>query len=324
MKVFISGGAGYIGSVCTEYLLNNGHEVTVLDSLITGHRMAVDKRAIFFEMNLSERENLIHLFTNSNFTVVIHFAAFSLVGESMQKPGKYFTNNDAYSINLLDAAVAGNVKTFVFSSTAAVYGLPKDSPIKETASSIPINPYGESKLFIEKMLHWYYKIYGLKYVILRYFNAAGASKNFGEDHNPETHLIPIILQAAMRQRKNIAIFGDNYNTKDGTCIRDYIHIEDLSQAHMLALNAPKSGYYNLGTGNGFSVKEVIEVARNVTGEKIETIISEKRIGDPAIMIADSSLARKELGWIPKQECLERIISSAWEWKKKYPTGYNDR
>ena len=324
MKIFISGGAGYIGSACAEYLLNNGHEVTVLDSLVTGHRKAVDKRAVFLEMNLSEREKLISCFKNGNFEAIMHFAAFSLVGESIQNPSKYFINNNAHSINLLDAAIAGKVRSFVFSSTAATYGLPEESPIKETTPQIPINPYGESKLFFEKMLYWYHKIHGLKYTALRYFNAAGASENFGEDHSPETHLIPIILQAAMGQRKNVAIYGNDYPTKDGTCIRDYIHIEDLAQAHMLALNVPRNGHYNLGTGSGFSVKEVIDIARKITGEKIETIVAERRPGDPAILIADSSLARKELGWDPKQENIEKIVSSAWEWKKKHPTGYNDK
>ena len=324
MRVFVSGGAGYIGSACSEYLLDNGHEVTVLDSLVTGHRSAVDKRADFLEMDLSERDRLIRCFKDGNFEAVMHFAAFSLVGESMQNPSKYFINNDTYGINLLDAAIAGNIKSFVLSSTAATYGLPEESPIKETTPQIPINPYGESKLFLEKMLHWYHKIHGLKYIALRYFNAAGASSNFGEDHNPETHLVPIILQAAMRQRKSVDIYGNDYPTKDGTCIRDYIHIEDLAQAHMLALNAPRIGHYNLGTGSGFSVKEVIDVARKVTGEKIEAVISERRTGDPAILVADSGLARKELGWAPKQEDIEKIVSSAWEWKKKYPTGYNDK
>ena len=324
MKVFVSGGAGYIGSACVEYLLNNSHKVTVLDSLVTGHRKAVDKRADFLEMDLSERNRLIHCFKNNNFEAIIHFAAFSLVGESTQNPSKYFVNNDAYSINLLDAAVACKVKTFVCSSTAATYGLPEESPTRETTPQIPISPYGESKLFLEKMLHWYNKIHGLNYVALRYFNAAGASKNFGEDHNPETHLVPIILQAAMGQRKNIAIYGNDYPTKDGTCIRDYIHIEDLAQAHMLALNASRSGHYNLGTGSGFSVKEVIDVAKKITGKKIETVISERRAEDPALLIADSSLARKELGWNPQQESIEKIVSSAWEWKKKYPTGYSNR
>lgn len=324
MNVFVTGGAGYIGSATVEYLLNHGHSVSVLDSLATGHRKAVDKRADFIHMELSERDRLMHLFKKGGVEAVIHFAAFSLVGESMLNPSKYFINNDACSINLLDAAVAGKVKAFVFSSTAATYGLPDESPIKETTPQIPINPYGESKLFLEKMLYWYNKIHGLKYAALRYFNAAGASKNFGEDHNPETHLVPIILQAAMGQRKDIAVYGNDYPTKDGTCIRDYIHIEDLAQAHMLALDAPRSGHYNLGTGSGFSVQEVIEVAREITGKKIKTVVSERRPGDPAILIADSSLARKELGWNPQNENIAKIISSAWEWKKKYPTGYNDR
>ncbi|HBM16399.1 MAG TPA: UDP-glucose 4-epimerase GalE [Lentisphaeria bacterium] len=324
MNVLVTGGAGYIGSATVEYLLNHEHKVSIVDSLATGHREAVDRRADFIEMDLSERDRLIHFVMKGSFEAIIHFAAYSLVGESMQNPSKYFINNDACSINLLDAAVAGKIKSFVFSSTAATYGLPEESPIKETTPQLPINPYGESKLFLEKMLYWYNQIHGMKYTALRYFNAAGASTNFGEDHSPETHLVPIVLQAAMGQRKNVAIFGDDYNTKDGTCIRDYIHIEDLAQAHMLALTAPRSGHYNLGTGSGFSVKEVIEVAREVTGKKIEVSVSTRRSGDPAILIADSTLARKELNWNPLHENIREIINSAWEWKKKFPTGYNDK
>jgi UDP-glucose 4-epimerase len=323
MKIFVAGGAGYIGSATVEYLLDHNHEVTVFDSLIKGHRKAVDKRAEFILGDLADREKVLSIFKENSFDGIIHFAAFSLVGESMQHPGMYFANNDAHGINLLDGAVLGKVKSFVFSSTAATYGLPKESPITETAPQLPINPYGESKLFFEKMLHWYNEIHGLKYTALRYFNAAGATPTFGEDHDPESHLIPLILQVALGKRENIKIFGNDYPTPDGTCLRDYIHITDLAQAHMLALNAPRSGHYNLGTGNGFSVKEIIEVAREVTGHPIPAIIAEQRAGDPAKLVADSTLAKKELGWKPEYEDVRKVVTSAWNWFQKHPNGYSN-
>ncbi len=321
MKIIVAGGAGYIGSSCVEYLLNHGHEVTVFDSLITGHEEAIDSRADFVKGNLADRELILDVVGNGSFDGIMHFAAFSLVGESMQNPGKYFKNNDANGINLLDAAVKGKVKSFVFSSTAATFGLPDKMPITETAPQSPINPYGESKLIFEKMLKWYSEIHGLKYTALRYFNAAGATENFGEDHSPETHLVPLILQVVLGKRESIKIFGDNYPTPDGTCLRDYIHITDLAQAHMLALDAPKSGHYNLGTGNGFSVKEIIEVARKITGHPIPAEIVERRPGDPAKLIAGSALIKKELGWKPQFENAEEIVSSAWNWYQKHPNGY---
>jgi len=323
MKIFVAGGAGYIGSATVEYLLNNGHSVTAFDSLIKGHEKAVDKRAEFINGDLSDFKLLKKIFTTSSFDGIIHFAAFSLVGESMEKPGSYFMNNDANGVNLLEAAVAGNVKSFVFSSTAATYGLPEKMPIKESDPQIPINPYGESKLIFEKMLSWYNKIHGLKYVALRYFNAAGASENFGEDHSPETHLIPLILQVALGKRDSIKIFGNDYNTKDGTCVRDYIHIVDLAQAHLLALYSNKSAAYNLGTGSGFSVMEIVDVARKITGHAIPVELAPRRSGDPAVLIADSTLARKELKWKPEFEKVESIVSSAWKWMQKYPNGYAD-
>jgi UDP-glucose 4-epimerase len=323
MKIFVAGGAGYIGSGCTEYLLNNNHEVTVFDSLITGHREAVDKRAEFVEGSLANRELVFNVIKNGNFDGIMHFAAFSLVGESMINPSKYFINNDAYGLNLLDAAVAGNVKSFVFSSTAATFGIPKEIPIKETTTQLPINPYGESKLIFEKMLSWYNKIHGINYTALRYFNAAGATEYFGEDHSPETHLIPLILQVALGKRDSIKIFGDDYNTPDGTCLRDYIHITDLAQAHMLALSAPRSGHYNLGNGNGYSVKEIIDVAREVTGHPIPAEIESRRPGDPDKLVADSTLIKKELGWKPQFDNVRDVVSSAWNWYKKYPNGYEN-
>ena len=324
-KVLIAGGAGYIGSVCTEYLLDRGFEVTVLDALITGHRKAVDPRVSeFAEMDLADRDGVIELCERGKFDAIMHFAAFSLVGESMKDPGKYFRNNLANAINLADAAVAGKVKRIVFSSTAATFGEPEKVPIAEDAPQKPINPYGESKLCFEKVLSWYQAIHGVEYTALRYFNAAGASKNFGEDHNPESHLIPIILQVAQGKRDKIMVYGNDYDTPDGSCIRDYIHVLDLAQAHMKALYAPGSGHYNLGTGNGLSVFEIIEAARRVTGHPIPVEIVPRRAGDPPRLIADSTRARNELNWKPEFENAEAVIASVWQWLQKYPNGYLDK
>lgn len=322
MRVFVAGGAGYIGSACTEYLLDRGYEVTVFDDLITGHIEAVDPRAKFIKANLADRENLKKVVKEGNYDSIMHFAAFSLVGESMKNPSKYFNNNLANAINLADAAVEGGVKTFVFSSTAATFGEPKEIPIKEDAPQLPINPYGESKLCFEKVLNWYSKIYGLKYAALRYFNAAGATEKYGEDHNPETHLIPILLQVAQGKREKAMLFGDDYDTPDGTCIRDYIHILDLAQAHEKALYAPKSGHYNLGTGSGLSVMQILEAARKVTGHPIPAEVVPRRPGDPPRLIADSTRARQELGWKPQFENAEAIIASVWKWLQKHPNGYS--
>ena len=323
-NIFIAGGAGYIGSACTEYMLNHGYQVTVFDSLVAGHRKAVDPRATFIQGDLADREKLLEIFRNGSYDAVMHFAAFSLVGESMKNPGKYFRNNLANAINLADAAVEGKVQAFVFSSTAATFGEPKNIPIRENDEQKPINPYGESKLCFEKVLNWYSRIYGLKYVALRYFNAAGATENFGEDHNPESHLIPILLQVAQGKREKAMLFGDDYDTPDGTCIRDYIHILDLAQAHEKALYAPRSGHYNLGTGNGLSVKEILETARKVTGKPIPAEIVPRRPGDPPRLIACSDLAKQELGWKPQFENAEAIIQSVWKWMEKFPNGYQDR
>ncbi len=323
-NIFIAGGAGYIGSACTEYMLNHGYQVTVFDSLVTGHRKAVDPRATFIQGDLADREKLLEIFRNGSYDAVMHFAAFSLVGESMKNPDKYFRNNLANAINLADAAVEGKVQAFVFSSTAATFGEPKNIPIRENDEQKPINPYGESKLCFEKVLNWYSRIYGLKYVALRYFNAAGATENFGEDHNPESHLIPILLQVAQGKREKAMLFGDDYDTPDGTCIRDYIHILDLAQAHEKALYAPRSGHYNLGTGNGLSVKEILETARKVTGKPIPAEIVPRRPGDPPRLIACSDLAQQELGWKPQFENAEAIIQSVWKWMEKFPNGYQDR
>ena len=320
-KVLVTGGAGYIGSVCTEYLLEKGYEVTVFDALITGHRSAVDPRAEFVYGDLADREKIMELCRKGNFDAVMHFAAFSLVGESMTNPSKYFRNNLASAINLADAAVEGGVKNFVFSSTAATFGQPERVPISEHDRQEPINPYGESKLCFEKVLKWYSTCYGLKYVALRYFNAAGATGKYGEDHNPETHLIPILLQVAQGKREKAMLFGDDYDTPDGTCIRDYIHILDLAQAHEKALYAPQSGHYNLGTGSGYSVMQILEAARKVTGHPIPADVVPRRPGDPARLIACSDRARTELGWKPQFEDPEIIIESAWKWRQAHPDGY---
>ncbi|MCP3965440.1 MAG: UDP-glucose 4-epimerase GalE [Lentisphaerae bacterium] len=321
MKVLVCGGAGYIGSACAEYLIDNGHQVTVFDSLVTGHRDAVDPRAEFVHGDLADRDLIIDTCRKGGFDSIMHFAAFSLVGESMQNPSKYFRNNLANGINLADAAVEGGVKSIVFSSTAATFGQPEESPIRETTEQNPINPYGESKLCFEKVLKWYNVIHRIKYAALRYFNAAGASGNFGEDHNPESHLIPLILQVAQGKREKIMIFGDDYNTTDGTCVRDYIHILDLAQAHMLAMTAPESGHYNLGTGNGLSVEEIIDAAREVTGHPIPAEVAPRRAGDPDTLVACSDRAKAMLGWKPQFESAHTIIDSAWKWIQKHPDGY---
>ncbi|OGV52967.1 MAG: UDP-glucose 4-epimerase GalE [Lentisphaerae bacterium GWF2_52_8] len=321
MKILVCGGAGYIGSACTEYLLDHGHEVVVFDALFTGHEDAVDPRAKFIKGDLADRELIMKLVRGGNFEAIMHFAAFSLVGESMKDPGKYFRNNLASGINLADAAVAGKVRIIVFSSTAATYGNPERVPICENDCQIPINPYGESKLAFEKVLNWYHQLHGLEYVALRYFNASGASKRYGEDHRPESHLIPLVLQVAQGKREKIMVYGDDYDTPDGTCIRDYIHILDLAQAHMLALNAPRSGHYNLGTGNGLSVKEIIETARKVSAHPIPLELASRRPGDPPRLIACSDLIRRELGWKPQFEDAQTIIESVWNWMKTHPNGY---
>lgn len=324
MKVLVCGGAGYIGSACTEYLLDNGHECVVFDSLVTGYRDAVDPRAKFIFGDLANRDQIFQVMHQERPEAIMHFAASSLVGESMVDPGKYFRNNIGNGLNLADAAVSAGVRIIVFSSTAATFGEPNEIPITENAQQLPINPYGESKLCFEKVLKWYHEVHGLQYAALRYFNAAGATSNFGEAHNPETHLIPIVLQVAAGQRKAITIFGDDYPTPDGSCVRDYIHILDLAQAHMKALYAPKSGHYNLGTGNGLSVKEIIASVEKVTGKKIPVEIAPRRAGDPPVLIACADRAKKELGWVPQFENVDKIIESAWAWKQKHPQGYSKK
>ena len=323
MRIFVTGGAGYIGSVCTEQLLNEGHEVAIFDNLSEGHRRAIDRRARFIEGDLAQRDQIETALSNRRSDAVMHFAANALVGESMQNPSKYFRNNISNGLNLLDAMVATGVRRMVFSSTCAIFGPPDRLPIDETAPARPISPYGESKLAFEKILRWYDQIHGLKFVCLRYFNAAGATENFGEDHRPETHLIPAVLKVALGERPNVEIYGTDYATPDGTCIRDYIHIVDLARAHILALGVTASGFYNLGTGGGSSVREVIAACRKITGRKIDTIEKPRRPGDPARLIASSEKIKNELGWRPQFESLDAIVESAWKWHQKYPDGYED-
>ncbi|MEW9096847.1 MAG: UDP-glucose 4-epimerase GalE [Clostridiaceae bacterium] len=328
MAVLVCGGAGYIGSHMVAALIEKGEEVVVLDNFQKGHKKAVLGGRIY-EGDIRDKIILNEIFSENSIDSVIDFAADSLVGESVLDPLKYFNNNIAGTINLLEVMKDYKVKHIVFSSTAATYGEPKNIPIKEEDDTIPTNPYGESKLAVEKILKWCDKAYGIKYTALRYFNAAGAHINgkIGEDHRPETHLIPIILQVALGKREAITIFGEDYPTKDGTCIRDYIHVMDLAKAHSLALDRLRKGgdskIYNLGNGQGFSVKEVIEVARKVTGEPIKAEIDERRKGDPAVLVASSKKIIDELGWVPEFNSLETIINTAWNWYKNHPDGYND-
>jgi len=323
MRIFLTGGAGYIGSVCSELLLNEGHEVAIFDNLTEGHRRAVDSRANFIQGDLADRLQIDTALSSTRPDAVMHFAAYALVPESMRDPSKYFRNNIANGLNLLDAVVATGVQRIIFSSTCAIFGPPERVPIDETAHPRPVSPYGESKLAFEKILRWYDEIHALKFVSLRYFNAAGATENLGEDHRPETHLIPNVLKVALGQSPNVEIYGTDYETPDGTCIRDYIHIVDLARAHILALGAAASGFYNLGTGGGSSVREVIAACRKITGRKIETIEKPRRPGDPPRLIASSEKIKKELGWQPQFQSLDAIVESAWKWHLKFPDGYEE-
>lgn len=330
MTILVLGGAGYIGSHTVYELIENGEDVAIIDNLQTGHIKAVHPKARFYKGDIRNREFLDSVFAKEKIDAVIHFAAYSLVGESMEKPLKYYENNLCGTKILLDSMVANRINKIVFSSTAATYGEPESLPILETDKTEPTNPYGETKLAMEKMFKWVGRAHNINFVSLRYFNACGAhvSGEIGEDHAVETHLIPLILQVPNNKREHIYIFGDDYNTKDGTCIRDYIHVTDLAQAHILAVkylrNGGNSDIFNLGNGIGFSVKEVIETARKVTGHPIPAQISPRRAGDPAKLIASSEKARKILGWKPEHAELEEIIATAWNWHKKHPNGYNDK
>ena len=330
MSILVVGGAGYIGSHMVKRLIEQGQEVVVVDNLSTGHRKAVDEKARFYEGDIRNHVFLKGVFDRENIDTVVHFAAFSIVPESMEKPLKYFDNNTAGMVALLEEMRDHDVKRIIFSSTAATYGVPEKAPIAENDLQAPINPYGESKLMMEKIIRWADQAYGIKFVALRYFNVAGAypDGSIGEDHGPETHLTPIILQVAAGQRDQLKIFGDDYNTPDGTNVRDYVHVLDLVDAHILAINYLKAGndsdVFNLGSSTGFSVKQMVEAAREVTGEPIPAEIAERRPGDPDSLIAASQKARDVLKWQPQYDDVKEIIQTAWNWKQQHPRGYEDR
>jgi UDP-glucose 4-epimerase len=326
LKVLVSGGAGYIGSICTAELLAAGHECVVFDSLYQGHRAAVPAEVPFVQGDLRSTDDVARLFReHRGFDAIMHFAAFTLVGESMVQPLKYLRDNVVGSANLLEQAAANQVGRFIFSSTANLFEEPESMPIEPDNKIVPGSPYGESKFFMERMLYWFERIYGMRYACLRYFNACGDTPDRGEDHDPETHLIPLVLQVALGQRPQITIFGDDYPTRDGTCVRDYVHVVDLAQAHILAMQALDtlgSRKYNLGNGSGFTVLEVIEAARRVTGHPIPHAVGPRRPGDPAVLIASAERIRSELQWTPRYPNLEQIIASAWEWHSRHPNGYS--
>jgi len=325
MNVLVTGGAGYIGSVVAAELLRAGRRVVVLDNLSRGHRRAVPPQAEFVRGDIADRAAPDRLLAARSFDAVMHFAAVIDVGESMLLPELYFRNNTASALTLLEAMLAHRVNRFVFSSTAALYGNPERTPIEESAALRPTSVYGESKLLVERMLAWLHTVHGLRYASLRYFNAAGATATHGEAHHPESHLIPLVLRVALGQRPTVSIFGSDYPTDDGACVRDYIHVADLASAHLLALAALDKAavplIYNLGNGRGFSVRQVIEAARRVTGHAIPAIEAPRRPGDPAVLVASSEKCRRELGWRPQHADLESIIASAWAWHRQHPNGY---
>ncbi|AFT81156.1 UDP-glucose 4-epimerase GalE [Leuconostoc carnosum] len=330
MSVLVLGGAGYIGSHMVKTLVEAGRDVVVVDALFTGHRAAVNPKAKFYQVDIRDKDALSAVFDQENIEQVVHFAAFSIVPESVANPLKYFDNNTSGMITLLEVMNDHNVKQIVFSSTAATYGNPVNIPIKETDPQNPINPYGESKLMMEKIMAWSDLADGIKWVALRYFNVAGAAEDasIGEDHTPETHLVPIILQAALGQRDYIEMFGDDYNTPDGFNVRDYVHVLDLADAHLRALkylaDGNDSNQFNLGSATGFSVKEMVESARTATGVAIPSRIGPRRAGDPDILIANSDKARDILGWAPKYDNVQDIIKTAWNWHQSHPKGYDDK
>jgi UDP-glucose 4-epimerase len=323
VKTLVTGGAGYIGSICVERLLDAGHEITVFDNLSEGHRSAVDTRARFVQGCLCNPGEIAATLQASGAETILHFAANALVPESMANPGKYFRNNVACGVNLLEAAVAAGVKKLVFSSTCATYGMPEHLPIDESLPQRPINPYGESKLMFERMLEWYRQIHGLEFVAFRYFNAAGASERFGEHHRIETHLIPNVLKVPLGLAPEAVIYGTDYPTPDGTCIRDYIHNLDLAEAHLLAIETDASGFFNLGNGDGYSVREVISACEWVTGTRIPVAVRSRRPGEAPRLVASAARARKDLGWVPRFSKLEEIVASAWAWHREHPEGYPD-
>jgi UDP-glucose 4-epimerase len=325
MKILVTGGAGYIGSAVVEQLVAAGEAVIVFDNLSTGHRAAVHPAAVFVKGDLCHRPEIDGAFRDHRPDAVMHFAANSLVGESMERPFLYLGDNVRNGLNLFESVVEHGVKRFILSSTANLFDQPERIPIDESEPIIPGSPYGESKFILERNLHWLERIYGVRFAALRYFNAAGATPTRGEAHSPELHLIPIVLQVALGQREKVTIFGGDYPTRDGTCVRDYIHVLDLAQAHILALNGLDHGssFYNLGNGEGFTVKEVIETAREITGRTIHADTGPRRAGDPAVLVASSNKIHKQLGWAARFPRLPEIIESAWRWHKSHPNGYQD-
>ena len=329
MRLLVLGGAGYIGSHTALELIKKGHEVVVVDNLVTGYVKAVPEKATFYQGDIRDFDFLDDLFKKEKIDAVIHFAAYSLVGESVKNPLKYYDNNLYGTKVLLDAMIKNDIKKIVFSSTAATYGEPENIPILETDRTCPTNPYGETKLAMEKMFHWASKAHGLSYVSLRYFNACGADATgqIGEAHNPESHLIPLVLQVPNGKRESVSIYGTDYDTPDGTCIRDYIHVTDLAEAHILAVEylakGGESNIFNLGNGVGYSVREVIETARRVTGHPIPATEVPRRAGDPARLVASGEKAKNILGWEPKIKQLNEIVESAWKWHKAHPEGYTN-
>jgi len=323
MHVLVTGGAGYIGSVVVEELVRRGDRVTVYDNLSQGHRAAVHPQAEFVLGELADRQALCDLFSQGEFEAVMHFASNTLVGESMRQPFKYLGDNVTNGLNLLNTLVDFGVGRFILSSTANLFDRPQRMPIDEEEDLVPGSPYGESKFILERILHWLDRTRGLRYAALRYFNAAGATAERGEDHDPETHLIPLVLQVALGQRDQIQVFGNDYATRDGTCVRDYIHVVDLAQAHILALDALEGGSrtYNLGNGQGYTVREVIDTARQITGHPIPAVDGPRRPGDPAELVAGSAKIRRELGWQPRYPALADIVGSAWAWHRAHPAGY---
>jgi len=321
MKVLVAGGAGYIGSVTTEMLCNEGHDVVVFDNLERGHRAAVDPRAKFMQGDLRYKEDIKSALLAERPDAVIHFAAYIEVGESMRDPMPFYENNVSGSLNLMSAMVAAGCKKLIFSSTCATYGTPERIPMDESLPQKPESVYGDSKLLCEHIFQAAQEIHGVECVFLRYFNACGATKQYGEAHHPESHLIPLILQVPMGKREKIFMFGDDYETRDGTCVRDYIHIMDLAQAHILALKPGTTGAFNLGNGDGYTVKEVIEVCREVTGHPIPAEVQPRRAGDCTTLVADSTKARTVLGWNPQHADLKEIVQSAWDWHQAHPNGY---
>jgi UDP-glucose 4-epimerase len=326
MKILVTGGAGYIGSVVVEQLITDGESVVVLDNLSQGHRAAVHPRAALVEGDLADRPAIDAVLAEHRPEAVMHFASHTLVGESMQRPFLYLGQNVTGGLNLLQSMVEHGVGRFILSSTANLFDAPERMPITEDERIVPGSPYGESKHILERMLYWLDRVHGLRYAALRYFNAAGATPHRGEDHDPELHLIPIVLQVALAQRGEVTIFGDDYPTPDGTCVRDYIHVADLAQAHVLALRAldDRSRVYNLGNGQGFSVRQVIETARRITGHPIPAQTGPRRAGDPAVLVAGSEKIRRELGWQPRYPTLDQIVATAWDWHQRHPHGYGDR